>query len=76
MSKAQQDRINILTPLIKAIKKKCLDCCAGNSHEVKHCVCYDCNLFPYRLGLNEISEKSPPKKSKTTESEAIRECGG
>jgi hypothetical protein len=39
-----------LTP-IKAIKDKCLDCCAGNSYEVNKCPCEDCPLFIYRFGM-------------------------
>lgn len=76
MSKLQQERINKLTPLIKAIRDKCLDCCASNPHEVKLCVCDDCALFPYREGLNKKSKKSTPKKSKKNGEGAIREGGG
>lgn len=41
----------IPTP-IKAIRLKCLDCCAGSSHEVKLCPIQDCSLYHYRLGKN------------------------
>lgn len=43
--------MEILTP-VKAIRKKCLDCCCGSSIEVKECVLTDCSLHPYRLGKN------------------------
>ena len=38
-----------LTP-IKAIRAKCLDCCAGQRKEVHLCHLTDCSLHPYRLG--------------------------
>lgn len=38
-----------LTP-IKAIRAKCLDCCAGSQKEVALCVIEKCALFPYRFG--------------------------
>ena len=38
--------------LLRAIRKKCLDCCAGQASEVKLCPCVDCTLHPYRLGRN------------------------
>lgn len=41
--------MTIYTPL-KAIRKKCLDCCNGSQYEVRLCICTDCTLWPYRLG--------------------------
>ena len=40
-----------LTPL-KAIRAKCLDCCADNKLEVRNCHIDDCTLWPYRFGRN------------------------
>lgn len=40
-----------LTPL-KAIRRKCLDCCNGSRSEVRKCEDTDCSLFPYRFGHN------------------------
>lgn len=51
----QNEEQRILTPL-RAIRKKCLDCSAGSSNEVKTCEILDCPLYPYRLG------KSPNRK--------------
>lgn len=45
----------ILTPL-KSVRKKCLACCAGSSHEVKLCTCVDCALWPWRLGHKPTKE--------------------
>ena len=38
-----------MTPL-KAMRAKCLDCCAGSRHEVAHCCIENCPLYPYRFG--------------------------
>ena len=40
-----------MTP-VRAIRAKCLDCCAGSAHEVKLCTCPSCSLYPFRLGKN------------------------
>ena len=37
------------TPL-KAIRQKCLDCCAGQVAEIRRCELKNCPLFPYRFG--------------------------
>jgi hypothetical protein len=39
----------IETP-IKAIRKKCLDCCCGQFKEVRNCTTINCALYPYRFG--------------------------
>ena len=70
MTKAQAKKIKELTPLINAIKSKCLDC-AGSVYEVKMCVCDKCGIFSHRLGLNsqqadftrEILEKTPKNET-------------
>jgi len=38
-----------LTPM-RAIRKKCLDCCADSQMEVRLCDIKDCPLHPYRMG--------------------------
>ena len=38
-----------LTP-VKAIRAKCLDCCCGNTAEVRRCPAVKCTLHPYRMG--------------------------
>lgn len=40
-----------ISPL-KAIRKKCLDCCLSSVKEVKLCPCDDCPLYPFRFGKN------------------------
>jgi len=44
-----------LTPL-KAIRKKCLDCCADSPAEVRRCEIFGCPLWEYRMGHR------PPKE--------------
>lgn len=41
---------------LDAIKKKCIDCCGGQSREVKLCPAEDCPLWKYRQGRNYLSD--------------------
>lgn len=41
--------MRILTP-IKAIRAKCIECCCGQSKEVRECSIKECALYPYRMG--------------------------
>lgn len=41
----------------KAIRLKCLDCCCGNSAEVRRCSSVKCPLWRYRMGREESTEK-------------------
>ena len=41
----------MLSPM-KAIRAKCLECCAGQPKEVRACECDNCALHPFRLGKN------------------------
>ncbi len=38
------------TTPVKAIRRKCLDCCAGSRKQVRECRIYTCALWPFRLG--------------------------
>lgn len=38
-----------LTPM-KAIRRKCLDCCGWQPQEVRLCTAILCSLYPYRMG--------------------------
>lgn len=56
-----------VTPL-KAIRAKCLECCAGSAHEVKLCHISDCALWVYRMGRNPRRAGlggHPPEAQKT-----------
>lgn len=39
-------------PVLKAIRRKCLDCSGGSHTEVADCLVHQCPLFPFRLGKN------------------------
>lgn len=39
-------------PIMKSIRKKCLDCVCYQPKEVRLCVMSDCALWPYRMGKN------------------------
>lgn len=40
----------------QAIRKKCLDCCCGNSAEVRRCHITECALHRYRLGHEDTAD--------------------
>jgi hypothetical protein len=46
-----EEQTKHLTPL-KAIRKKCLDCCCFQPKEVKECPVTTCPLYAFRLGRN------------------------
>ena len=58
-----------LTPL-RAIRLKCLDCCAGQRKEVRLCPAKDCPLWPFRMGRN------PRTQARTKSHEKPRKNGG
>lgn len=46
-----------ITPL-KAIRQKCLDCCAFQINEVRVCPSVDCPLWKFRLGKHPFTKKN------------------
>ena len=55
---SDQDYYNICKPSerlnrAKAIRQKCLDCCAYQQNEVRLCTSYACPLWRYRMGKEE-----------------------
>lgn len=46
----------------KAIRLKCLDCCCGQSAEVRRCPATDCPLWRYRMG-RELKDETSLKNS-------------
>ena len=40
----------------KAIRLKCLDCCCGNTAEVRRCNITECPLHRYRLGHEDVTD--------------------
>lgn len=53
----------------KAIRLKCLDCCCGNSAEVRRCPARHCPLWRYRMG-NENKAENGQDAPKTEENGA------
>jgi hypothetical protein len=39
-------------PPLKAIRAKCMDCCAGKMAEVRKCTAVKCPLWPFRMRKN------------------------
>ena len=48
----------------KAIRLKCLDCCCGQSAEVRKCPAIDCPLWLYSIG-REIRDDESTQNSST-----------
>src|SRR5262245_38843326 len=42
---------------LKAIRARCLDCCCGQSSEVRKCVSVGCPSWPFRMGVNPFRQK-------------------
>lgn len=51
-------------PILKVIREKCLDCCAGQHCEVRLCHIKDCPLWPYRMGKNPFHLRTTTKKQR------------
>jgi hypothetical protein len=48
----------------KAIRMKCLDCCADQLAEVRKCPVTNCPLWRYRMGKEINDELKPDRKKK------------
>ena len=46
----KKDRNKLFDTPIKAIRKKCIDCCNGQYKEIRNCTVINCALYPYRMG--------------------------
>ena len=48
---------------LKAIRRKCLDCCCGSSHEVDLCQAFECPLWSFRFGKapNTVRKRTPER---------------
>lgn len=68
---------------IKALRLRCLECCAGQRDEVKLCECTKCPSWPYRFGkkTDGMKEYRPVKACRAKcmdcscgHEGAVREC--
>lgn len=66
---ADSEGLSTSTPM-KAIRAKCIDCCAGSSHEVEKCGAVKCPLYPYRQGKNPNIK---PRQLSEEQKQAVRE---
>lgn len=57
---------------IKAIRAKCLDCCAGSQAEVRKCVSINCPLWSMRMGVNPFYGNRAGSENKPASLEASR----
>lgn len=48
--------MKVLSPL-RAIRKKCIDCCCDSTKSIKFCEIADCTLWPYRFGVRPSTAK-------------------
>ena len=48
-------------PVLKATRRKCLDCSGGSPAEVADCLARQCALFPFRFGKNPW--RPPPSEA-------------
>ena len=44
--------------LLKSIRRKCIDCCAGQMAEVRHCPVQTCYLWRFRFGMDPTPAKT------------------
>lgn len=59
----------------RAIRAKCLDCCAGSAPEVRRCDLKQCALWRFRLG-KEIDDQNPSGTRKAEKQAVAHEIGG
>ena len=55
---------NLMSKILKAIRKKCVDCSSGSYKEVKLCPLKDCSLYPYRFGNDGKQKRKKFNKEK------------
>lgn len=68
-TETEDGNTKVMTPM-KAIRAKCLDCCAGQYSEVKMCPCTTCPLYDFKLGKNPNRK---PRNLTEAQREALRE---
>lgn len=64
----------------RAIRAKCIDCCAGNKREVRMCALTSCPLHPFRFGKNPnragVGGSPAHKRDDAKPTDAARTKGG
>lgn len=62
----------ITTSPSEAIRKKCLECMAGQPGEVRNCAMDDCVLWPFRFGKNPFCHRGRNAKPEFQEQRKTR----
>ena len=65
----EEERAALCSPL-KAIRKKCIECCGFSPDEAAKCTCYTCALWDFRFGSNPYKQGRVLTEE---EKEAVRE---
>lgn len=55
----------------QAIRAKCLDCCAGQTVEVRLCTASDCPLYRFRMGREALTQGNTHTDTPHTENNAV-----
>jgi hypothetical protein len=50
------------TPVLRAIRERCLDCCCEQPAEVRKCTAVGCPSWPFRMGTNPW--RAPPSEER------------
>ena len=58
--------------LLTVIRKKCLDCGAGQTGEVRLCTATACDLWPYRMGTNPFAKRKSSPELKANRQAAMQ----
>ncbi len=62
---------------MRALRLRCLDCCAGNDAEVRRCTVRKCPSWPFRMGTSPWRKfKLTPAQKENLEKLAARRRGG
>jgi hypothetical protein len=62
--------------VLKAIRRKCIECCGGQIGEVRLCHLQRCDLWPYRLGMDPNPSKSRGVANQASAGRVSDEKGG
>jgi hypothetical protein len=60
--------------LLTIMRKKCIDCCAGQIGEVRTCPATACDLWPYRMGTNPFAKRELTEEQKKAAAQRMAEA--
>ena len=50
--------------VLAAVRAKCVDCCGGQTSEVRKCPAFECPLWPLRMGSNPLARRNPSENQR------------